>query len=1251
MTDAANVLSILDYITSAGEPVSGGSIEFYQAGTSTARTVYSDSALSTSLGTIVYTDSEGFPVSTQGGSTRVSIYTGTAAYKVIVKNSAGTTLFTRDNIPGALDTSGFTTTSALPTVPVSAKTAAYTITTSDRGHLFNANPTGGTFVLTLPSAVTAGNNFSVGIRHNGTGNQVTLATVSSQYIRGPGTPTSYFALVGRGEEVWLASDGADWIVTSYTPALIRPGEIPPMLKMADRLTAAPSSPTAGARYIVNGTPTGTWSTLGFAQHDIAEADGNGSWIKYTPATGWMAWIDDEDLVSVFYNGAWTDWSNVTAPQSDDLDVLSLYYDGTGTNTIAAATWTKVPAYTTAKNTITGASHASGAITLPAGNYLVLGFPGLVTTTGTNVARARLYSTTNTTTKITSINWKNTVPVSADIAACPLVIGHLAVASTEVFELQVWSNLSTTIFGAADSSAEAEKFATIEFISIAAQQGPAGAQGAQGTDGLDAGHSFQWSGATTGDPGAGKIRGNNVTFYSSISELAVSKTDALTASVGDVVATWDDSTSSNRATVKISKESAPQNYIALRVSGSGTDHGTYWSFPVTYVGSYGTFAHGEGAAVAVAEKGDKGDTGDPGVTVPDPSGLSTETAPDSVNGSLLYYDGASLKKTALQAFIRETTVTASITAAATHSLQRHNITSGQGTITFGAATGYPTNYATTIINNTTRGWTIAPNGMTSFILYPTQVCRVHRTGSAWSIENNYRWQTRAAQTFYVNHASGSNSNDGLTSGSAFATIQYAIDTIEKTLDCLVNGPTIQVASGTFTESNVVHTKRLMGNHVIYIAGDTTTPSNCHWQVAAGQTGLTCRDWSGVIVAGFKMSQASGTGATLISGSQHGVIDVANFEFGACAGGIHISSVNGGSVGYVTGAAVAITGSAAYHWYIATESALICTGTTQTVSGGLTFTEFCSNTGGSLTLAGNTWTGAGAGSGTTGTKYTRTQAATMILGGETLPGATAGVEYWLPLTSNGPSIGSAGSTFNRVYLGNTGQINFNSDVTIDHSLNQLSFQGASVGYYFDALIGPVTNGGASLGSTSNSWANAYFASSATLDFNNGNVVLTHVNATAELRMTTGSFAVAGKLAVGTTNPTLKLQVYDSANEIGRFLTNQTLGYISMYNTNGANSLILGGSGSTAFFQNTTGTEIEMQVGGGGATAKVRAGELSAGSDLGGKASFISLTGVSDTAIRSTGVGTIKFDDATNRDSAGFIKFYVGTTAYYVPMFAAI
>jgi hypothetical protein len=66
---------------------------------------------------------------------------------------------------------------------------------------------------------------------------------------------------------------------------------------------------------------------------------------------------------------------------------------------------------------------------------------------------------------------------------------------------------------------------------------------------------------------------------------------------------------------------------------------------------------------------------------------------------------------------------------------------------------------------------------------------------------------------------------------------------------------------------------------------------------------------------------------------------------------------------------------------------------------------------------------------------------------------------------------------------------------------------------------------------------------------------------------------------------------------------------------------------------------------------AGTILIDGDEGGYAGTIGLTDVSNTAANSTGVGTIKFKGATNRDSTGFIKIYIGTTAYYVPVFAAI
>lgn len=72
---------------------------------------------------------------------------------------------------------------------------------------------------------------------------------------------------------------------------------------------------------------------------------------------------------------------------------------------------------------------------------------------------------------------------------------------------------------------------------------------------------------------------------------------------------------------------------------------------------------------------------------------------------------------------------------------------------------------------------------------------------------------------------------------------------------------------------------------------------------------------------------------------------------------------------------------------------------------------------------------------------------------------------------------------------------------------------------------------------------------------------------------------------------------------------------------------------------------------ASGTVRALELGATGDVGGAASTNSLTNVSDVTANSSGVGTIKFKGTTSRDTAGFIKIYIGTTPYYVPVFTAI
>ena len=64
------------------------------------------------------------------------------------------------------------------------------------------------------------------------------------------------------------------------------------------------------------------------------------------------------------------------------------------------------------------------------------------------------------------------------------------------------------------------------------------------------------------------------------------------------------------------------------------------------------------------------------------------------------------------------------------------------------------------------------------------------------------------------------------------------------------------------------------------------------------------------------------------------------------------------------------------------------------------------------------------------------------------------------------------------------------------------------------------------------------------------------------------------------------------------------------------------------------------------------LIVGGDIGsGLASHVTFTNANNVAANSTGAGTIKFKSATSRDSSGFIKIYVGTTAYWVPFFSAV
>lgn len=78
-----------------GAPLASGTLEFYDSGTTTARAVFSDADLNVSAGTTVTLNSAGFP--TVAGS-EIAIFLSPVAYRVVVLNSAGTTLRTVDGV-------------------------------------------------------------------------------------------------------------------------------------------------------------------------------------------------------------------------------------------------------------------------------------------------------------------------------------------------------------------------------------------------------------------------------------------------------------------------------------------------------------------------------------------------------------------------------------------------------------------------------------------------------------------------------------------------------------------------------------------------------------------------------------------------------------------------------------------------------------------------------------------------------------------------------------------------------------------------------------------------------------------------------------------------------------------------------------------------------------------------------------------------------------------------------------------------
>jgi len=96
------------------------------------------------------------------------------------------------------------------------------------------------------------------------------------------------------------------------------------------LTAPPSSPAEGQRWIVKTGATGAWA--GHVNAIAAWQDG--AWIFSTPQTGWVAFVADEGTLLLWNGTAWGDFfSTVTSIQN--LALLGVGTTADTTNVLSA----------------------------------------------------------------------------------------------------------------------------------------------------------------------------------------------------------------------------------------------------------------------------------------------------------------------------------------------------------------------------------------------------------------------------------------------------------------------------------------------------------------------------------------------------------------------------------------------------------------------------------------------------------------------------------------------------------------------------------------------------------------------------------------------------------------------------------------------------------------------------------------------------------------------------------------------------
>jgi len=194
--------------------VASGKLQFFDA-LDDPLEVFSNAALSTSLGVEVNLNPAAYPITS--GNAKTLIYTDADTLRVVCLNDEDVEVWEHEGVAGSLDLAPFDATLATPQYAIGSSGTNVVVVAGDAGKLFSIDCSGGNRTATLPLAADVEPGVPFGFQHIGSGNTVTINAVGSDEIVTPGDLVAVSVTISvKGELVWLASDGVNWKLIGNT---------------------------------------------------------------------------------------------------------------------------------------------------------------------------------------------------------------------------------------------------------------------------------------------------------------------------------------------------------------------------------------------------------------------------------------------------------------------------------------------------------------------------------------------------------------------------------------------------------------------------------------------------------------------------------------------------------------------------------------------------------------------------------------------------------------------------------------------------------------------------------------------------------------------------------------------------------------------------------------------------------------------------------------------------------------------------